>query len=247
MAKYLDALIQKMRTADDIGILLPAVKAFEGSAFELGVPQRGNENVQTVYYGCSPAMIGEHIGKDTELEYALDLYCPVLMVLDLPALLKDGKVEGIFPFDPEQCEEEMKQGDFSLEISERGIKAYVAFFYGTHQNYIYCEPKLVQEKDIRPNMGLSILYTLHSKASCNEWANRVSILIHKGVSLIDYMKCIILPEKLMAYESFQPVLTKDGLVCKTYRILAHRVPWAYNQTVFDLYMEYLKEEGYAVC
>lgn len=247
LAKKIEGEIQKAGTGFQNVSPLAFTIGFDGYQCERIICKDGylektdEEKDITLYYGKCPELIQSVVNqKCTEEDYSL--YCPVVILFDVEQI----KSKNIYPFNPQRIPEPVKNArwkleDYAIGNTFEGIQKYIFAFYRTSQNYLDGITRREEDTEMNDDGGLNscfeIIRNLHQGWSLYEGDQTVSVLTEERINLYDCIKGIILPEKLMAFEAFQQLKTKEGLLVKTYPTKRHRAPTAYAGVVADLCRE----------
>lgn len=247
LAKKIDSEVQKAGTDFQNVNPLALVITFEGYECERIIYEDGylekpdGENDIVLYYGKCPEVTQKIISRQcTEEDYSL--YCPVVVLFDVERIV----AKHIYPFNPKRMPEAVKNvgwglEDYALGNTLEGIQKYIFVFYRTSRNYL--DGVTRGEEGTETNSGggrnscFDIIRELHQGWSLYEGDQTISVLTEERINICDCIKGIILPEKLMAYEAFRQLTTKEGLLVKTYPTKRHRAPTTYGGEVADLCRE----------
>lgn len=188
------------------------------------------------YYGKHPEIIGEKLDKNAELIMDHALYCPIAAILDMESI----KIKEVYPFDPEEVKLPIEASKFRLDGDAGLIRKYIQIFFGSNDNYMrQTGVRIIESQNITANILSQLLCT----KTMNPKKYTVTILIDKEVSLLGHLKCLVLPEKLLAYESFLRLTTKTDLVIKPYTTEPNIHPAYYNTVVNSKIREFYSENG----
>lgn len=191
-----------------------------------------------VYYGKNPIIISDKITADTILTNSREYYCPIGMVFDIDQLFEDKHIKEIYPFDPLKFEVSHDKNPvdvFKIDTSFSGIEQYIVYFFGNNSNY-------KDGEDILVNSPGSVLrdriFRMHHHDSVQETSLTISIILDESFDFLKYANCIVLPDKLMATDTFQKLAKEKNRCIKTYPIRRGRHPSQYNETVEQLCKEF---------
>lgn len=190
------------------------------------------------------------VGEKNQTKRTDDLYCPVCFIVNP----KKVPIYRVFPFDSgafdgnrykDFLHRDMKIEDFELENNIDAILSYIAAVFGDNKGYI---EGVACKKDSDYLEIESFLNLLNAKGSfdIDERANTVEIISKESVNIKDVVECIILPEKLMERKEIFWFINKNNITYKTYVVRKFTLPMRYNETIFNLVMEYLSENGMVI-
>lgn len=205
-----------------------------------------NEDLLYFFYGKPSYPVGEK----NETKRTDDLYCPVCFIINP----KKVPIYRVFPFDSGAFKEkrykdflhrDMKIEDFELENSVDAILSYIATIFDNNRKYI---EGFACKRESNYLEIESFLNLLNAKGSfdIDERANTVEIILKEGVIIKDVVECIILPESLMERKEVSKFINNNNIRYKTYTVRRFTLPMRYNETIFNLAMEYLRENGMVV-
>lgn len=193
-----------------------------------------------LYYGNHPNIIGEEIDKNETLTGDFEFYCPVAIIMDMDGIV----IKEAYPFDPSALGADVKISKelykFCLGNDALTIRKYVRVFFGSNENYIRKRGvKVIEEGSVTAHRLSQILKT----NTANQKKYTVSLLIGEEIHLLNCIKCIILPEKLLAYDCFSKLKTKSDIVIKAYETEMNVHPMLYNFVVSQKISEFYSENG----
>lgn len=205
-----------------------------------------NEELLYFFYGKPSYPVGEK----NETKRTDDLYCPVCFIVN-PQKVHIYKV---FPFDSgafkgqrykDFLHRDMKIEDFELENSVDAILSYIATIFGDNKKYIrgFACKKESNYLEIE-----SFLNLLNAKGSfdIDERANTVEVISKESIKIKDAVECIILSESLLERKEVLKFIKNNHIKYKTYTVRKFTRPVGYNETIFNLVMEFLSENGMVV-
>lgn len=190
------------------------------------------------------------VGEKNETKRTDDLYCPVCFIVNP----KKVPIYRVFPFDSGAFDEnrykdflhrDMKIEDFELENNVDAILSYITTIFKNNKNYIdgvACK----KESDYLEIESFLNLLNAKGAFDIDERANTVEIISKESVSIKDVVECIILPESLMERKEVFKYINNNNIRYKTYGIRKFTLPMRYNETIFNLAMEYLSESGMVI-
>lgn len=218
-------------------------KIIEGNELQATHCKVFDEELLYFFYGKPSYPVGEkNENKRTD-----DLYCPVCFVVDP----KKVSIFRIFPFDSGAFEGKrymdflhrgMKIEDFELENSIDSILAYISVVFDNNKNYIYGISCKHESDYIEIDSFLNLL-NAKGAFDIDERANTVEIISKENINIKDVVECIILPKSLMKRNEIYEFIVNNNIQYKTYNVRRLTPPMRYNETVFELAMEYLRENG----
>ncbi len=221
-------------------------KIIEGNELQATHCEVFDKELLYYFYGKPSYPVGEKIkSKRTD-----DLYCPVCFVVNPNKV----SIFRIFPFDSgafdgelytDFLHTEMTIEDFELENSIDSILAYISVIFDDNKNYI----DGISCKHESDNIEIdSFLNLLNAKGAFNidERANTVEIISKENVKINDVVECIILPKSLLKRREICDFILNNNIEYKTYNVRRLTPPMRYNETVFELAMEYMEENGMVV-
>lgn len=206
------------------------------------------ENLLYFFYGKPAYPVGAKQTKGIDDS----LYCPVCFIVNPEKV----KIYRVFPFDSGACKSgkyspfmhrDMQIEDFELKNCTEAINKYVAYMFGTVENYISGKSL---KKDISPSKvdDLTIMSLIKMHNACgyqdiDERALTVEVILKDNIRLEDAVECAILPKDLLLLEEVNNFLTSNNIPYKTYTTRRFVAPIQYNHAVFDMAMEFLNERG----
>ena len=175
-------------------------------------------------------------------------YCPILLVNNIQKIGRKH-IKEIYPFSIEDYKEESicKDGPeverFSLGNHDENILKYIECIFGSNEAYLYGQLKKTDSK----SRVISVIEHLYDKSN-NPKLKTIYVDI-EYVRLIDEnLECIILPERLLAFEEFKSFSKYSdskysGVTIIEYKTNPTHHPAWYNGVVSDLLEGYLREKG----
>ena len=226
---------------------LPVIKAIDGLIMTKLIRKNYNTSLTSdyvVYYGKNPIIVASERTDNTNLSHSQEYYCPVGMIFDIEQLLHDQRVKNIYPFDPVKSNistEENPLEVYQLENSTLSIDQYIMYFFGSNSNYQSGENTTVN----KPLSEISdLIFAIHQNNSASETDLTISMILKQPFNFLQYAKCIVLPDKLMAIKTFRQLIAENTHICiKTYPIRRGRRPAIYNETVERLCEDFINGCG----
>lgn len=191
-----------------------------------------------VYYGICPKIVGEEIDINEPLTGDHEFYCPVAFILDPTGI----KIKEAYPFDPFELGDvkiSTERSKFCLGNDVLTIRKYIRVFFGSNENYIKKRGVKVVEKE---SVIAHILSQMLGANILNRKKCTVSLFVEE-IHPLECIKCIILPEKLLAYDCFRNLETKADITIKTYETEPYIHPMFYNLAVDNKIREFYSENG----
>lgn len=205
-----------------------------------------DQNLLYFFYGKPSYPVGEKCeNKRTD-----DLYCPVCFIINPKAV----SIYKIFPFDSgafkgNRYDDFLHRGmqieDFELDTNVNAILKYITTIFDTNENYIEgiaCK----KESDYLEVDAFLNLLNAKGAFDIDERANTVEIISKDSVKIKDVVECIILPKSLMIKKEIYEFIVNNNIQYKTYNVRKLTPPMRYNETVFNLVMEFLIENGVVI-
>ena len=85
-----------------------------------------------------------------------------------------------------------------------------------------------------------LIFAIHQNNSASETDLTISMILKQPFNFLQYAKCIVLPDKLMAIKTFRQLIAENTHICiKTYPIRRGRLPSIYNETVERLCEDFI--------
>lgn len=227
--------------------VLPIVMAYDGKnanyiANKLNlnkIETDGEENLFSSYGKHSDNIDGHN--EQNNLEYVL--YCPVVFIFDIENIDPEA-IKSIYPFSPKAFLEDAIGKDirevesFDMGTSIDNVVKYIECFFGTNKDYFYGSPKQVDKICLQA----CVIKNLYDK-SLDSKVKAVFIELYDFEKIDQNLKCIILPERLMAYPTFTVLAERPGMEVKTYKTNPSWFVGWHNAEVNNLLEEYLIEMG----
>lgn len=115
------------------------------------------------------------------------------------------------------------------------------YFFGSNSNYQSGENTTVN----KPLSEISdLIFAIHQNNSASETDLTISMILKQPFNFLQYAKCIVLPDKLMAIKTFRQLIAENTHICiKTYPIRRGRLPSIYNETVERLCEDFINGCG----
>lgn len=205
-----------------------------------------NEDLLYFFYGKPSYPVGEK----NETKRTDNLYCPVCFIVNP----KKVPIYRVFPFDSgafkggkykDFLHRDMQIEDFELESNVDAILSYIATVFSDNKKYIdgfACK----KESDYLEIEAFLNLLNAKGSFDIDERANTVEIISKESVKIKDVIECIILPESLMERKEVSKFIKNNNIKYKTYFVRRFTLPMRYSETIFNLVMEYLGENGMVV-
>lgn len=205
-----------------------------------------NKDLLYFFYGKPSYPVGEK----NETKRTDDLYCPVCFIVNP----KKVPIYKVFPFDSgafkgkkykDFLHRDMQIEDFELENNVDAILSYVATVFSNNKSYINgfaCK----KESDYPEIEAFFNLLNAKGSFDIDERADTVEIISKVSVKIKDVVECIILPESLMERKEISKFIINNSIKYKTYIVRRFTLPMRYSETIFNLVMEYLSENGMVV-
>nr|WP_295274904.1 hypothetical protein [uncultured Blautia sp.] len=196
------------------------------------------------YYGKNPVILSASKTARRQYTQSPEYYCPIGVIFDIEQLLNEKRIRNIYPFDPSdfQVSHNGKQvNSFQINRSLEGIGKYIVYFFGNLNNYQYGNSN-------PPAYASSEIIDQVSRMQCSDTVLEtdltISLLLENPFDFLEYARCIILPEKLLANYKFRQLAQEDTSICiKTYPLYRGRHPALYNTTVEQLYNDFINGTG----
>ena len=215
---------------------LGAVVTYDGNIADIIIQNKNipeNIKIDMLKYGKYSCFDNGTLDSSEKLTNDHAFYCPVCFIYSLDEL----ETEAIYPCNPELLDVNTRY-EYCLENSHDGIKRYIKVFYHSTENYFNSEPR----KDLECNrQTASALKKIHSQQSVGDQEHIIYIKFISESQLANALKCVILPEKLLLYCTFDELKSRENIRCITYETKINRHPALYNQTVLDLLEQYFME------
>lgn len=201
-----------------------------------------NEELLYFFYGKPTYPIGtkEHLNRTDSL------YCPVCFIIDIGNI----DIYRIFPFDTGAFDKEMYNqfmhrhmiiDKFEIENNSKAIKAYISVIFGNNKNYIDGIPNKYHDEDTYVNALLHLL-SATGGFEFDERADTIEVISKKSIDISKNIRGIILPENFLRKKKIADFIDKNNIDHKTYIVRTKTSPSRYNEVVFQLAMQFLKEQ-----
>lgn len=193
-----------------------------------------------VYYGKHPEIVGKGIDINEKLTGAHEFYCPAAFILDIEGI----KIKETYPFDPAELgDHEIISKElfkFSLGEDVLTIRKYIRVFFDSNENYIRKSGvKIIENESVTAHVLSEMLRT----NALNQKRYTISLFVEEEIHPLECIKCMILPEKLLAYDCFRNLKTKPTITIKTYETEPNVHPMLYNLAVNEKIREFYSENG----
>lgn len=196
------------------------------------------------YYGKNPVILSASKIDRRQYTQSPEYYCPIGVIFDIEQLLDEKRIRNIYPFDSSdfQVSHNGKQiNNFQINRSLEGIGKYIVYFFGNLYNYQYgrSNPPASASSEIIDQVS-----RIQRSDTVLETDLTISLLLENPFDFLEYARCIILPEKLMANYKFEQLAQENTNICiKTYPLYRGRHPALYNTTVEQLCNDFLNGVG----
>lgn len=224
---------------------VPVIKAFD--SFEVINRINNTTDISSddiAYYGKNPIIPSASKIDRKQYTQSQEYYCPIGVIFDIEQLLNENRIRNIYPFDPSdfQVSHNGKQVcNFQINRSLEGIGKYIVYFFGNLYNYQYgnSNPPACASSEIIDQVS-----RMQRSDAVLETDLTISLLLENPFDFLEYARCIILPEKLMANYKFEQLAQENTTICiKTYPLYRGRYPALYNTVVENLCNDFINGQG----
>lgn len=199
-----------------------------------------NEELLYFFYGKPSYPIGEK----EKYNRTDNLCCPVCFIIDIDKI----DIYRVFPFDSgafnskmylQFIHRHMQINEFELDNNCNAIRAYISVVFETNVKYLrgISGPKV--DENTYVNSLLKML-SANGAFEIDERSNTIEVICKKAIDISKEVRGIVLPENLKRKQIICDFIDNNNINYRTYEVRNMTAPTRYNETVFQLVMQFIK-------
>lgn len=171
--------------------------------------------------------------------------CPVCFIIDIDKI----DIFRIFPFDSgafmsgkyqQFIHRHMNIEKFEIKNNNVSIMAYISVIFGNNKNYIEGTPIKNHAEDTHVDALLNLL-SAKGGFEFDERSNTIEVISKKPIDISQNVLGIVLPENFLRKAEISCFINENSIKYKTYHVRNRTSPLRYNEVVFQLAMQFIKE------
>ena len=183
------------------------------------------------------------VGEKEQYNRTDELCCPVCFIIDIDKI----DIYRVFPFDSgafstkmysQFIHRHMHINQFEIDNNCNAIRAYVSVVFGSNWKYLR---GISVEKEAENTYVNALLKMLSANGGfeIDERSNTIEVICKKAIDVSREVRGLVLPENLARKKAISDFITSNGIDYRTYEVRNMTAPTRYNETVFQLAMQFV--------